>query len=292
MKQRKKRRQNRKKRKPQINTNINIGGMQHLFAFLFLLFFSNVTAQESSASHQFTHFTINSPQLQTIKKIWVCLPKNYSDSAKKYPVIYMHDGQNLFDFKTSFAGEWNIGETLDSINAEVIVIGIENDGAKRLDELSPFKNIKYGGGKANDYLQFIVKTLKPKIDSTYRTKTNPNNTAIFGSSLGGLTSFYAALKYPNVFGKVGCFSPAFWFNRKEINELMQQTKDFKAKIFFLCGDNEGDDDVIKDMEQVEDWVNSKRCECKKLNKKVIIKGGQHNEKMWRENFKKAYLWLF
>lgn len=204
----------------------------------------------------------------------------------------MHDGQNLFDTKTAYAGEWNVDETLDSINAQVIVIGIEHGGAKRIDELTPFPNAKYGGGKADDYINFIVETLKPKVDATYRTKTNANNTCIMGSSLGGLVSFYAAIKYPTVFGKVGCLSPSFWFNRKELNELMSKTANFKTKIYFLCGDNEGDADVIPDTEAVEHWVNTKRCECKKLNKKVIIKGGQHNEKLWRESFKKTYLWLF
>jgi predicted alpha/beta superfamily hydrolase len=266
--------------------------LNYSLSALFLLFFLHVTAQQSTASKQVSCFTIEAPQLKTTKKIWVYLPKNYTASTKKYPVIYMHDAQNLFDASTSYAGEWNIDETLDSINAQVIIIGIEHGGDKRMDELTPFKNEKYGGGKADDYLDFIVQTLKPKVDATYRTKTNTRNTAIFGSSLGGLVSFYAAIKYPNVFGKVGCFSPSFWFGRKEMNDLLAKTKDFNAKVYFLCGDNEGDGDVIPDMKNVEHWVNTKRCECKKLNKEVIIKGGQHNEKLWRESFKKAYLWLF
>jgi predicted alpha/beta superfamily hydrolase len=266
--------------------------LKHYLSFLFLFFFITLSAQESSASKQVSTFTIEAPQLKTTKKIWVYLPKNYSASAKKYPVIYMHDAQNLFDAKTSYAGEWNVDETLDSINAQVIIIGIEHGNEKRMDELTPFKHEKYNGGKANDYLDFIIKTLKPKVDSSYRTKSNAKNTAIMGSSLGGLVSFYAALKYPEVFGKVGCFSPAFWFNRKEMNDLMARTDDFKTKVYFLCGDNEGDTDVINDMETIEHWVNTKRCECKNLNKKVIVKDGQHNEKLWRENFKKAYLWLF
>jgi len=251
----------------------------------------NSWAQESSASKQVSIFSLQAPQLHTNKKIWLYLPKGYNTSTRKYPVIYMHDAQNLFDTRTSFAGEWNVDETLDSINAKVIDVGIESND-KRMEELTPFKNQKYGGGKANDYLDFIVNTLKPKIDATYRTKTSARNTAVFGSSLGGLVSFYAAIKYPEVFGKVGCFSPAFWFNRKEMNEVMQKTTDFNTKVYFLCGDSEGDADVITDMEMVEHWVNTKRCECKKLNKKVIISGGQHNEKLWRESFKKAYLWLF
>jgi predicted alpha/beta superfamily hydrolase len=265
--------------------------LKHILLVLLLLFYLNSNAQQPSASKQVSTFSIEIPQLKTAKKIWVYLPKGYTTSAKKYPVIYMHDAQNLFDASTSYAGEWNIDETLDSIHAKVIVIGIENT-ENRMEELTPFQHSKYGGGKADAYLDFIVTTLKPRIDATYRTKTNAKNTAVFGSSLGGLVSFYAAIKYPEVFGKVGCFSPAFWFNRNEINDLLAQTKDFDTKIYFLCGDNEGDADMIPDMKNVEQWVNTKRCECKKLNKEVIVKGGQHNEKLWREGFKKAYLWLF
>ena len=266
--------------------------MKQLLSLLFLFVLYKANAQQSTASKQVSTFTIEAPQLNTSKKIWVYLPKNYTTSTKKYPVIYMHDAQNLFDATTSYIGEWNIDETLDSINGQVIIIGIEHGGDRRMEELTPYKNEKYGGGKADNYLDFIVNTLKPKVDATYRTKPNANNTGIMGSSLGGLVSFYAAIKYPKVFGKVGCFSPAFWFNRKEMNNLLTQTKEFHTRVYFLSGDNEGDADVITDMKNVEHWVNTKRCECKKMNKEVIVKGGQHNEKLWRENFKKAYLWLF
>ena len=110
----------------------------------------------------------------------------------------MHDAQNLFDTKTSFAGEWNVDEKLDSLSAQVIVVGIENGGEKRLEELTPYKNYNYGGGNADNYLEFIVNTLKPEIDKKYRTKPNAKNTTIMGSSLGGLTSFYAVIKYPEI----------------------------------------------------------------------------------------------
>jgi predicted alpha/beta superfamily hydrolase len=266
--------------------------LKNYISLLFLLFFLSSSSQVTTASKQVSSFTIESPQLKTYKKIWVYLPKNYENSTKNHPVIYMHDAQNLFDAITSYVGEWNVDETLDILSAQVIIIGIEHGGEKRTDEFTPFPHPKYGGGKADDYLEFIVKTLKPKVDSTYRTKTNAINTAIMGSSLGGLVSFYAALKYPDIFGKVGCFSPSFWFCRDDLKTLMMQTKEFDTKVYLLCGDNEGDADVINDINSVENWINTKRCECKKLNKKVIVKGGQHNEKLWRENFKKAYLWLF
>jgi predicted alpha/beta superfamily hydrolase len=264
-----------------------------LFFFIpIFLFLSKITAQESTASKQVSTFTMEASQLKAKRKIWLYLPKNYETSTKKYPVIYMHDAQNLFDTKTSFAGEWNVDEKLDSLNAQVIVVGIENGGEKRLEELTPYKNEKYGGGNADKYLEFIVKTLKPEIDKKYRTKTNAKNTTIMGSSLGGLVSFYAVIKYPEVFGKAGVFSPAFWINRKDINDYMANSKKSKAKIYFLCGDSEGDDDdMVNDLNHMELLLNTNRCYCLHLNKKVIVKGGHHNEKLWRDGFTNAFLWL-
>ena len=237
-----------------------------------------------------TTFTIEAPQLQTSKKIWLYLPHNYNASEKKYPVIYMHDAQNLFDDKTAFASEWHVDETLDSLKAEVIIVGIEHGNEKRMDELTPYPNEKYGGGKADAYLDFIVTTLKPHIDLNYRTKTNKMNTAIAGSSLGGLVSYYAILKYPKVFGKAAVFSPSFWFNNT-IYTLTENTKNLKTKLYFMCGDNEGET-TVTDMDKMVDLVNGKRCTCMHLTKKVVITGGKHNEKLWAKEFGKAYLWLF
>jgi alpha-glucosidase len=267
--------------------------IRKLIAFTIVFFATaNAFAQGNTASKQVSTFTIEAPQLHTTKKIWIYLPMNYNSTNKKYRVIYMHDAQNLFDAKTSFVGEWNVDEKLDSLKAQVIVVGIEHGNEKRIDELTPFKNKKYGGGNADKYLEFIVNTLKPEIDTKYRTKTNAGNTAIMGSSLGGLVSYYAILKYPKVFGKAGIFSPSFWFNRKEIVELTEKTSRLKTKIYFLCGDNEGDKDVIDDLNKIDDLVAEKRCDCLLLTKKTIVKDGQHNEKLWRDGFVKAYLWLF
>ncbi len=256
----------------------------------FLLFHSLSYAQESTASSQVSSFTIDAPQLKSQKKIWLYLPKNYKDSKKKYPVIYMHDGQNLFDAKTSYVGEWRVDEVLDSISAQVIVVGIEHGGENRLTELTPFKNEQYGGGNADQYLDFIVNTLKPQMDQRYRTKPNANNTAIMGSSLGGLVSFYATLKYPKVFGKAGVFSPSFWFSN-DIYAFAEKTSKIKSKIYFLCGDSESDD-MVSDMEKMNNIVSTKRCDCLHLTKKVIVAGGKHNEKLWSTHFLNTYLWLF
>lgn len=260
------------------------------FFFLIMLWITSVTsAQESTASKNVSTFTIEAPQLKASKKIWIYLPKDYSATAKKYSVIYMHDAQNLFDAKTSFSGEWNVDEKLDSLKAPVIVVGIEHGNEKRINELTPFKNEKYGGGNADNYLDFIVKTLKPYIDTNYRTKPKAKNTIIMGSSLGGLVSYYAILKYPETFGKAGVFSPAFWFSN-DIYTLTEQTPKIKTKIYFLCGDKESDD-MVKDMTKMERLLDTKRCYCLHLTKSKIVKGGEHNEKLWRDNFVKAVLWL-
>lgn len=255
-----------------------------------MLWITSVTsAQESSASKNVSTFTIEAPQLKTTKKIWIYLPEDYSATAKKYSVIYMHDAQNLFDSKTAYSGEWIVDEKLDSLKAPVIVVGIEHGNDKRIDELTPFKNEKYGGGNADNYLDFIVKTLKPYIDKNYRTKPKVKNTIIMGSSLGGLVSYYAILKYPETFGKAGVFSPSFWFSN-DIYTLTEKAPKIKTKIYFLCGDKESDD-MVKDMTKMERLLDTKRCYCLHLTKSKIVKGGEHNEKLWRDGFVKAVLWL-
>jgi len=258
-------------------------------AWAMLLLISMATVAQNTAGKQVSTFTIDAPQLQAQKKIWIYLPKDYATSGQKYPVLYMHDAQNLFDAQTSYVGEWNVDETLDSLNAKVIVVGIEHGNEKRIDELTPYKNEKYGGGKADAYLEFIVKTLKPEIDQKYRTETDRRNTLIMGSSLGGLVSFYAVLKYPKVFGKAGIFSPSFWYT-KDIYDLARQTPKIKADLYFLCGDDE-DENMVPDMLRMQAIVAQKSKGTKSRMISKTIKGGKHNEKLWRENFAKAYLWL-
>jgi len=260
-----------------------------LFSIIILLVTLKLDAQENTLSKNVSTFIIDAPQLKTKKKIWLYLPEDYKTSNKKYPVIYMHDAQNLFDKKTSFAGEWGVDETLDSLKALVIVVGIEHGNEKRLEELTPFPNEKYGGGKGDEYLKFIVKTLKPHIDSAYRTKPKVKNTIIFGSSLGGLISYYAVLKYPEVFGKAGVFSPSFWFSDK-IYEMTEKSEKIKSKIYFLYGDNESGE-MVPDVKKMETLLDRNRCYCLYLDKSVIVKGGQHGEKLWKEGFSDAIKWL-
>jgi len=134
--------------------------------------------------HTGHHHTINgnvkiaqgvySPQLRNQRDIIVYLPPSYADSQRRYPVLYMHDGQNLFDAATSFSGEWHIDEIMETLSREdgleAIIIAIPNMGVDRLNEYSPFRDDKHGGGNGNKYLHFLTDTLKPIIDRDFRTR--------------------------------------------------------------------------------------------------------------------------
>jgi predicted alpha/beta superfamily hydrolase len=230
------------------------------------------------------------PQLQRTRRIWIYLPPGYSSSRKKYPVLYMHDGQNVFDDSTSFAGEWGVDEILDSISSrkkEIIVVAIDNGGTKRINEYCPYEMEKFGKGEGNQYLDFLVKTLKPFIDRNYQTERDKQNTFIAGSSMGGLISMYAVLKYPKVFGGVGVFSPAFWVGPKVFEDIKVRGKKVNSKIYFYCGKQESEtmeSDMAKAFEEMRKVSKSKMA-C------IVRPDGKHSESTWREEFPLFYLWI-
>jgi predicted alpha/beta superfamily hydrolase len=170
-----------------------------------------------------------SPQLGNQRTLAVYLPPSYSENRlKRYPVLYMHDGQNLFDAATSaFGTEWRVDETVTAAVVagqmdEVIVVGIYNTGANRIYEYTPCCDATYGGGGANAYERFLIDTVKPYVDQTYRTLPGKQNTGIMGSSLGGLVSCYIARRNPAVFAKAGCMSSSFWWNREALTVEVEQ----------------------------------------------------------------------
>ncbi|MEG9326832.1 alpha/beta hydrolase-fold protein [Salinimicrobium catena] len=264
--------------------------MRNLILFIFALSCCSGFAQ-STASANVSTFEIEAPQLDTIKKIWVYLPEAYATSDKRYPVLYMHDAQNLFDAATSFVGEWKVDEALDSMQQpEVIVIGLEHGSEKRIEELTPFPHEKYGGGKADAYLEFLRLTLKPHVDASFRTLPEAENTAIMGSSLGGLVSFYAILKYPETFGSAGVFSPSFWFSEEIFKAADSAEIDPKHRFYFLGGTAE-DENMVPDLRHMQELLKAKEIPVNNL-KLEIIEGGKHNEVFWREHFPAAVKWLF
>jgi predicted alpha/beta superfamily hydrolase len=241
-----------------------------------------------------TNFKI--PQLNRERKVWIYLPPDYNkDTTKRYPVFYMHDGQNLFDKTTSFAGEWEVDESLNKLfdggDRGCIVVGIDNGGANRLNEYSPWRNAQYGGGEGAAYTDFLVETLKPYIDLNFRTKKDRENTAIGGSSMGGLISMYAVMEYQHVFSKAAIFSPAFWFALDScLNHPIIVGKRFPMKIYFTAGTTESTSMVpdINKMEKMMLGIGFKANEYKIAPKT----DGQHAEWFWAREYPSAYKWLF
>jgi predicted alpha/beta superfamily hydrolase len=182
-----------------------------------------------------------SPQRHNRRDILVYLPSSYGYKDKRFPVIYMHDGQNLFDHCTSFAGEWHVDQTMQALSLhgyEAIVVGLPNQGHHRLAEYSPFRDPRHGGGQGESYLAFIVETVKPRIDQDFLTLADSVNTAIMGSSMGGLISLYAFFRYPEVFGLVGAMSPSLWFARGAIFHYVEKAAFRAGKIYLDTGTHE------------------------------------------------------
>jgi predicted alpha/beta superfamily hydrolase len=228
------------------------------------------------------------PQLNRSRRIWVYLPENYAFNNKRYPVLYMHDGQNLFDALTSSFGEWGVDEMMDTmkLRKQCIIVGIDHGDSKRLTEYNPYKS-RFGDGEGDAYIDFLVQTLKPLIDQRFRTKTDVANTSIAGSSMGGLISLYALLKYPTVFGNAGVFSPAFWI-APDLKKKIEAISVFKSAVYFVCGELEGDQ-MTKDMQQTYQLLKQKGL---KRTQYKQVKDGQHNERFWQHEMDEFYEWLF
>ncbi len=228
------------------------------------------------------------PQLNRTRRIWVYLPEDYAFNKKNYPVLYMHDGQNLFDIVTSAFGEWGVDEMMDSIRPgkQCIVVGIDNGNSKRLTEYNPYES-RFGQGEGDAYVDFLVNTLKPFIDKTYRTKPQKASTVIAGSSMGGLISLYAVLKYPDVFGGAGIFSPAFWM-APELQKKIDSSKNISAALYFVCGEMENEE-MTRDMRKVYDQL--KQSGGRKIFYRQV-KEGKHNEAFWRNEMVGFYKWIF
>ncbi len=236
------------------------------------------------------------PQLNRNRRIWICLPDDYATQpSKRYRTVYMHDGQNLFNNALAFAGEWGVDEAMRDLQLDgdpgAIVIGIENGGAARIAEYTPWSNPQYGGGDGEAYTDFIRNTLKPYIDANYRTKPESEHTAIAGSSLGGLISLYAAAKHPETFGKAGLFSPAFWINRDSLQLwLSNQNLPASLRVYFVAGTTESSS-MMSDINQVRNTLAASGVA--NTNLRVLGEAdGAHSEWFWRREFPDAYLWLF
>jgi predicted alpha/beta superfamily hydrolase len=234
-----------------------------------------------------------SPQLANARTLRVYLPASYDENkAKRYPVLYMHDGQNLFDAKTAAYGtEWGIDETINRLVAtgvmdEVIAVGIDNT-PERIAEYTPCCDPKHGGGKLIAYQDFIVDTVKPYVDKTWRTLPGRSTTAIMGSSLGGIASVLIAQQKPAVFSRAGGVSSSFWWNDKAM--LAKPAAKVAVKFYLDAGsDNDGLPETIamRDLMLGQGYA---------MGADLMFhaeQGGRHNEKSWAARVDKPLAWFF
>jgi predicted alpha/beta superfamily hydrolase len=187
--------------------DINIAGWSHLFS---------TPTKRHTASAQVSVFDTAYPikSLNRQRTLRVYLPPDYQQSTRRYPVLYLCDGQNVFDEFTSSYGEWKVDETLDSFYSatgkSMIVVAVDHGNKYRLTEYNPYNHERFGKGEGAAYVQFLARQLKPFVDSAFRTLSAPAYNWVAGSSMGGLISQYAGINASDVFGGAGVFSPAFW----------------------------------------------------------------------------------
>lgn len=254
----------------------------------------------------YEHFEITITPFNRKRIVRVYLPNDYQDnSEERYPVLYMHDGQNLFkDEDAGYGVSWGISDFLSNSDMRLIVVGIDcnSEGFKRLDEYAPWKSttmskvfptfVEEIGGEGKAYIDYIVHELKPIIDEKYRTK--PEDTSMAGSSMGGLISTYAACVYPNVFRKIASVSSAYWFNQNEIEDLIRQSDLTSIEKFYM---DIGTKEVTESIDSKR-YVQSSKAVYEILKEKVkdlkfeIIEDAVHNEEAWKKRVPEIFHYLF
>ena len=236
---------------------------------------------------------LHSPQLDNRRDILIYLPASYYKTDNPFPVIYMHDGQNLFDPMTSFAGEWGVDSALARAprkGRRAIIVGIPNAGIDRIREYSPFEDSRSGGGDGEAYLAFLNDTVKPLIDARFRTDPSTAATGIVGSSLGGLISLYAFFRHPGRYGFAGALSPALWFAGGAIFRTVESAGYVRGRVYLDVGTREGQG-TLANAREMRDQLLSNRYKRGRDLMWVEDKGGMHNEAAWGRRLRGALPFL-
>ncbi len=260
----------------------------------------NYPSQDDGAEHTVVGTVkrldaLHSPQLDNEREVLVYLPPSYATEAeRRYPVLYMHDGQNLFDRATSFGAEWEVDQTLEAASEdglEAIVVGLPNMGEGRLDEYSPWPDPKHArGGQGDLYLDFIVKSVKPIIDADFRTRPDRRSTGIAGSSMGGLISLYGFFRHPETFGFCGVMSPALWYGGRKIYDYVERAPFVPGRVYVDVGTQEGKQELT-DVRQLKDLLTRKGYRRGSDLLYVVEMGGAHNEEAWARRLRRELHFL-
>jgi predicted alpha/beta superfamily hydrolase len=228
-----------------------------------------------------------SPQLNNTRDLLVYLPPDHERSDRRYPVLYFHDGQNLFDTGTAFGGnEWRVDETLQALSAQgldAIAVGLPNAGEDRLPEYSPFPG--YGPARGEAYLAFIIETVKPIIDAAFNTRPEREHTGLLGSSMGGLISLYGFFRHPEVFGLVGGMSPSLWYTRGAIYSFIRRAPLNAGRIYIDNGTRENSAAHLERLLIEKGYVRGRNLMY------LAEEGGTHTETAWARRLPDALSFL-
>jgi enterochelin esterase-like enzyme len=253
-----------------------------------------------SAGQLRKHDQISSRYLRNSREVIVYLPPGYDDEPERhFPVLYLHDGQNLFDGRTSYVPgmDWHVGDAADASIREgraepMIIVGIYNTGKSRIGEYTPTRVPKLGGGRADRYGKFLLNELIPFIQAAYRVERGPRRTGIGGSSLGGLVSLYLGLRMPETFGKIAALSPSVWWNHRVIVRFAQASvPEPRPRIWLDIGTREGPR-IVDDVEMLRDALVRKGWRIDKDLHYERVEGAEHNEAAWARRVRPFLEFLF
>ena len=232
------------------------------------------------------------PQIGYARRLRIYLPPDYAQGTRRYPVLYMFDGQNLFDDATSYIGEWGVDESMDALarndDFPAIVVGIDHGNELRINELIPYWNVRFLPNTGDAFIDDLVHTIKPFVDANYRTLADREHTAILGSSLGGLSADYSLHRYPQVFGKAGVFSPSYWVSDEPYAIATRTPLPAGSRVYLYMGGREGDDSVPS----LEKMAAILRSQPGVQVVSHVAPEAEHNETAWRAEFPRAVRWLF
>jgi isoamylase len=226
-----------------------------------------------------TRLTVWSPQRRNRRDVDVYLPASYDSGRRRYPVVYMQDGQNLSDPSAAFAGTWRLDDVLRDLasrDIDAIVVGVHNT-RERLTEYSPFPDRKHGGGAGASYVSFLAGTLKPRIDRQFRTRRMAAHTVVAGSSMGALISLYAWFLRPDVFGHAGVLSPSLWYGRERLFAYLESSRVPRGRIHLDVGTGEGAE-TLRDARALK-WLLEQKGIGDRLSY-LEDRSGRHEEAAW------------
>ena len=240
-----------------------------------------------------------SAALGNSRTVAVYLPPGYDSSNERYPVLYMQDGQNLFDAATAFGGnEWGIDEACERMIRSgelppLIVVGIYNT-PDRIAEYTPVPDPQYGGGRGDLYGKFLIGELKPYIDSNLRTLADADHTGIMGSSLGGLISLYLGLGRTDVFSRIGALSPSLWWAGGDFTKRLGEAPPAQkwSRVWIDMGTSEGDGQSVPGLQALGGVLAARGWRDGDDLAVRVIDGGSHNEQSWSARAPDVLKFLF